>query len=541
ELKKVDHINFSKLQSFEEVTAAADNPDMIHHLEEVLMIWHKQIERMWQELDARITDAANESKDNVKYLSTLEKVCQPLYDYELVSMRNGIPNLINAIRMIHSVSRYYNTSERMTSLFIKVTNQMVAACRAYITDGGLSHVWNQETPIVIEKIKDCIFLLKEYQRCFHETKQEILENLGEKSFEVSEMYIFGKSEAFCRRLEKITEMINVVQTFRALSMSTIEGIDIMAIKFKNIYQSVQKKQYDILDPRKTEFDVDFVDFMAKIEGLEIYQIHKDDPPLARNMPPVAGKILWVRQLFRRINEPINYFHKNSNILTSPEGKAVVQLYNRVAYVLVQFEVVYHNAWMKEISELQYPLQTTVLVRHPQTGKFLVNFEPQIPEIVRETKCMIKLGLEVPEQAKKLAKIENKLKSNKLRLEVNDICEVRIDLILKEISNTLLIVLPVDDPIKVEDMLTSNEIYTKECAELLNHKSMNIEDAVQDLIAVFENYYEIKHSKKTSKKQALPGKEKRIMFEDMEDEDNTALHGDDRKGKDKEDEFKELTA
>lgn len=46
-------------------------------------------------------------------------------------------------------------------------------------------------------------------------------------------------------------------------------------------------------------------------------------------------------------------------------------------------------------------------------------------------------------------------------QVNDLSEVRIDLILKEISNTLLIALPVDGPIKVEDMLTRNEV----CAAL----------------------------------------------------------------------------
>ncbi|KFV18927.1 Dynein heavy chain 8, axonemal, partial [Tauraco erythrolophus] len=630
----------------------------------VLNVGRSKLLRMWRELDARITDAANESKDNVKYLYTLQKVCQPLYNCDVVLMTHEIPNLINAIRTIHSVSRYYNTSERMTSLFIKVTNQMVIMCKAYITDGGLSHVWDQETSTAIGKIKDCLFLLKEYQKCFHETKKEIVETLGEKTFEVSEMYIFGKSEAFCRRLEKITKMITVVQTFCALSLSTIKGIDILAVKFKNIHRSVQKKQYDLLDPRKTEFDVDFENFMAKIEGLEIqiqtfmrtcfgrilssqhalqllqrfenlrmpclqeetahtvgcilqryvaeleatkklYQTQKDDPPLARNMPPVAGKILWVRQLFRRINEPINYFHKKSKILASPEGKAVVRLYNRIAYVLVKFEIVYHNAWMKEISKLQYPLQATIFARHPQTGKFLINFDPEISEIVRETKCMIKLGLEVPEQAKNIAKIENNLKSNKLRLEgvlqcyedlsqetpmifvnllapkmkeveavlrqgltmltwssvtlenffqeadqvlyifkqflkkINDLTEVRINLILKEIANTLLIVLPVDGPMKVEDMLTCNETYTKECAELLNHKSMHIEDAVQELTSVFEKDYEIKYSKRTSEKHVLPVKEKHIAFRNNEEEresTSSALHDDNSKGNDKE-EFK----
>ncbi|XP_064563086.1 dynein axonemal heavy chain 8 [Zonotrichia leucophrys gambelii] len=694
ELKKVDHINFSELQTFDKITAAADSHDTVTQLEEVLMIWYKQIERVlteskqlrreakdsgplmelenwkymsaklnfiieqikgqnckavinvlkvahskilksWQELDGKITDAANESKDNVRYLSTLEKVCQPLYTTDVVLMTQGIPYLIKAVQMIHRVSKYYNTSERITSLLIKVTNQMVTTCKAYITDAGLNRLWDQETPVVTGKINDCIYLLREYQKCFHEARQETAKNLGEKALEVSEMYIFGKSEAFCRRLEKIMEMIAIEQNFNALTQCAIEGIDLMAVKFKNIYHIFQKKPYDTLDPQVTEFDVDFVKFKTEVERLEtqlqnfmrtcfrkilssqnslqllqrfqslnmpclqeetantissilqhyvaeleatkkLYQTQKDDPPLARNMPPIAGKILWVRQLFRRVNEPISYFHKHSDILASPEGKAVVQSYNKLAYVLVEFEIVYHNAWMKEMSQLQYLLQSTIFVRHPTTEKLLVNFDPQILEIVRETKCMVKLGLEVPEQAFKLAIIEDKLKSNKFKLEgiiesyeelcqgtrsvfvnlfapkmqtmeavlrqgltmltwssvtletffkeadqiqhiyrqllrrVNIITDVRIGTLLEEISSTSLVSLPVDDALKIEDLLTDNEEYTKECSEVFNVKSMRVEESVQDLIEIFEKHCvlpSLRPSELQDKRIAFGGKEK----------------------------------
>uniref|UniRef100_A0A8C5KN64 Dynein, axonemal, heavy chain 8 n=1 Tax=Jaculus jaculus TaxID=51337 RepID=A0A8C5KN64_JACJA len=668
-LKKIDNIDFSRLHTFEEVTSAASNSELVHQLEEVLMIWYKQIEQVgtlgsglsrcssvlnWRDLDARITDTANESKDNVRYLYTLEKVCQPLYNYDLVSMAHGIQNLINAIRMIHSVSRYYNTSERMTSLFIKVTNQMVTACKAYITDGGVNHVWDQETPVVLKKIQDCIFLFKEYQASFHKTRKQILDSSGEKSFEVSEMYIFGKFEAFCKRLEKITEMITIVQRYSALSHSTIEGIDIMAIKFKNIYQGIKKNQYDILDPRRTEFDTDFLEFMTKINGLEVQ--------IQAFMSSTFGKIfssqlaLQLLQRFQKLNipclqveishtieqilqcyvaeleatkkvstcigqcillegnVPVGFitcqvfqstpFTKNSDILSSVEGKAVIRQYNKISYALVEFEVVYHTAWVKEISQLQYALQATLFVRHPETGKLLVNFDPKILEIVRETKCMIKMKLDVPEQAKRLLKLETKVKADKLYLQgllqyydelcqevpsvfvnlmtpkmkkvesvlrqgltiltwsslmldsfyqevesvlemfhqllkkVNDLCEMNIDTVLKEIAKTVLISLPESGATKVEDMLTLNETYTKEWADILNHKSKHVEEAVKELILIFEQIYEVKNTGKAGK--PIPEQRKHVVFgSENEEGDSLDYEADvkDTDTNDKEDEFK----
>jgi hypothetical protein len=44
---------------------------------------------------------------------------------------------MNSIKMIHTIARYYNTNERMTGLFVKITNQMIRNCKDNILYFGL--------------------------------------------------------------------------------------------------------------------------------------------------------------------------------------------------------------------------------------------------------------------------------------------------------------------------------------------------------------------------------------------------------------------
>jgi dynein heavy chain len=101
--------------------------------------------RRWRQIDINITEAANEAKDNVKYLQTLEKFIDPLYRGTPQTVIDALPALLNSIKMIHTIARYYNTTERMTTLFVKITNQMITNCCQHIAeDKPIDDMWNRE-------------------------------------------------------------------------------------------------------------------------------------------------------------------------------------------------------------------------------------------------------------------------------------------------------------------------------------------------------------------------------------------------------------
>lgn len=67
--------------------------------------------RRWKQIDIETTEAANEAKDNLKYLSTLQRFIEPLYSGTAQSIIDTLPALINSIKVRHSDLIYFHIPE----------------------------------------------------------------------------------------------------------------------------------------------------------------------------------------------------------------------------------------------------------------------------------------------------------------------------------------------------------------------------------------------------------------------------------------------
>ena len=183
----------------------------------------------WRSIELRVTEALNEAKDNVKYLATLEKFIEPLYDGTPETIKDTLPALMNSIKMIHTIARYYNTNDRMTGLFVKITNQMIQNCKNNILEfkkreGGApsskkaailddNALWDHERyppEELIPVLKSCLDLNAAYQKQYEITKDRLMNMPKGKQFEFSPNQIFGKFDLFCRRVSKLIELFGTI-------------------------------------------------------------------------------------------------------------------------------------------------------------------------------------------------------------------------------------------------------------------------------------------------------------------------------------------
>jgi dynein heavy chain, axonemal len=204
----------------------------------------------WNSMENRVTEALNEAKDNVKYLQTLEKFLEPLYNGNPASIRDTLPALMNSIKMIHTIARYYNTNERMTGLFVKITNQMINNCKynilnfrkdpnakastkkgSFVDDSCLWDDTRYPPNELIEVLRSCQALKDAYIRQYNITKQRLEEMPKAKKFDFNTNEIFGKFELFSRRIGKLIDLFSTIRQFKTLEKHNLENIQPIVNQF----------------------------------------------------------------------------------------------------------------------------------------------------------------------------------------------------------------------------------------------------------------------------------------------------------------------
>jgi len=172
---------------------------------------------------------------------------------------------MNSIKMIHTIARYYNTNDRMTGLFIKITQQMINNCKynilyfRRIREGTektgkkiLSDevLWSHEDyppDELIPVLKSCLELNQAYQKQYEITKERLMNMPKGKQFEFSPNQIFGKFDLFCRRVAKLIELFGTIQQFKTLEKHNLENIGAILTQFDKNVTAFKKKKHALLE------------------------------------------------------------------------------------------------------------------------------------------------------------------------------------------------------------------------------------------------------------------------------------------------------
>ncbi|XP_035209771.1 dynein heavy chain 8, axonemal-like isoform X2 [Stegodyphus dumicola] len=501
----------------------------------ILTCAHSRMLKLWMEQERRLTDSINEAKDNVKYLQQLEKICEKFYKNDLDEIQKSIPLLILEVQMINSFSRYYHTPEHITSFFTKVTNQIVIICKNYITDSGKLVLWNMPRQDAEIRMKKCIKLFQEYKSALKEAKSQSSSQFRRK-FEFFQVPVLGTFHSFCKRLTAISEMFDTINELSVLSSCYIEGIEVYSSKFNGIINSIKGKAYDLLDHRKTDFDADYKEFTKQvvelkesiqlfinsrfenvsrayqsilllqrfqnlgISGLDttsqyipifkffeykmdmirkIYNQKRLDPKTVQIGPLYAKKIAWARVLFKRIEVPMEKLKEHLGMLSSKDAQKIVCMYNKLGEILMEYMILHHNAYCRKVEIAIQEIQKPIVIQKQlenESSIWVVNFTTTLYLMIRDSRSMIALGLNIPEEGKFLLYNYDKLMTAKVRMQslLQNFKMIK--------SNIPDIFMPLISPVisRVDATIKPGAIYLKWLTTKMDTYLYNIKDTIENL-------------------------------------------------------------
>lgn len=405
----------------------------------------------FKEIDDNIQFLLMEARDNVRFLSSVEHLFEPLYRCRPLIITHHLPKFMNTLRNIFNCSAFFKTNERISSFFSKISNQVIIASKNYLTNNRKIIIWNESMSVLVQKINECLQMQETYRINFDKLF-EAMEASNEFKFEYSESFLFNRLNAFNDRLTKICTILETCLRYQVLEQHNIGDMEQFSSSIERAFQRVSSRPYDPLSFRTNEFEKDLCIFQRQLTEVEIgienfvidyvkdipttlqrilalkrfdrlqlptvkiidryidlarmlwneiedvkdkYNEERASPPIQRGVPPCVGRIMWARSLRKRIQEPLQFLLKYDCVFGHKITQRCIKMYNFLTPIFLEYEATTHKAWYDYVDQVRKKLELPILRKNPETNRYELNLKPYILQAIKESEWMWKAGLQVP--------------------------------------------------------------------------------------------------------------------------------------------------
>ena len=159
---------------------------------------------------------------------------------------------------------------------------------------------------------------------------------------------------------------------------------------------------DDLERKYVELISLYLDDLHQVQ--HIFMEGKEAPPIASNLPPIAGALSWIRGLQERVQLPMDKLRLlDRKIMEREEAREAIAEYTTFLGHLDDFRKQLIQSWGISVeSSSQAKLRNPLLRKERETQEstelLYVNFDPGLTSLLREVKYFLLLGLAVPDMA-----------------------------------------------------------------------------------------------------------------------------------------------
>jgi dynein heavy chain len=456
----------------------------LQQVKEIQRVMEKMNLRRFSEFKIQLTELTKlyvEAKDNVKFLTTLERHFKNLARGNLSIIQDTIPSMMAGMRMVWIISRHYNTDERVVPLMERIATEISSNVASKI---HIQSIFSKPPAEILDIIRAAKAVLESWFSNYMDVREKIEKSGTDHRWEFDKRRLFDKTRymaKICDNLFSIATALDEFFKFLGPELKEVTGagerVDELIERVKGLIHPLEQAQRncDIFNPKyQSVWESLVLDFRNKVEEIELettdfidkafrklrssegafnllenfqhiksrpvvnrkmlqkfddilqqyskelgkmhdlFEERKDNPPLYKNYPPVAGAISWAASLFRMAKKPIMRFVSMPSLLETVTGGKIKSEYMQFAIQVDQYIDNKYDAWRETAAAVATDnLRKSVLGPQPPLGEpippppFTVNFSPALKTLIREGKYLDRLGFEVPDMVLNITLQEDK--------------------------------------------------------------------------------------------------------------------------------------